>query len=69
MGDGRLHFLGAEAGIDQRIFSAFRTFLRHGRGVSAKVAAQSRHVSMERERDAAVWTIAGFAAITAEQRS
>ena len=69
MGNGRLNLLGPEAGVDQRVFSALGALLRHGRGVSAKMATQSCHVSMERERDTAVRAVPGLTAIATEQRS
>src|ERR1700719_377922 len=68
MRNGGLDFLGPEARVNQRVFSALGAFLRHGGGVPAKMATQSRHVPMERERDAAVRAIPRFAAIAAEQR-
>ena len=41
-GDVRLHFFGAEAGVDERVFAAFRAALRDGGAVAADVAAQAR---------------------------
>src|ERR1700682_6134389 len=68
MRDRRLYFLGPESRVNQRVFTALGAFLRHRCGVSAKMTAQSRHVAMERERDAAVRAIPRHAAITAKQR-
>src|SRR4029077_6690033 len=62
------HFFRPESGVNQRVFAAFGTFFRHRRGMSAKMATQPRHVAMKRQRDAAVRTITGLTAITAEQR-
>ena len=62
-------FLRAEPGINQCILAAGRTFFRHGGGVPAQMAAQPRATrAMKGERDAAVRTIARFAAIAAQER-
>src|ERR1700688_419653 len=48
--NGRFHFLGAEAGIDQRILATGRTFLWHSGGMTAQMTAQpscDRGMSME----------------------
>src|SRR6266705_1706326 len=67
MRDSRFHFLGAEAGIDQRVLTASRTFLRHRCAVTAKMTAQPCMIAMKSERDAAIRAIARFPAIAAEQ--
>ena len=64
--DVGLHFLCAETGIDERVLAASRAYFRNGRGVAAQMAAQPAS-AMKREPDAAIRTIARFAAITAEQ--
>ena len=69
LGNSRFDLLGAEPGINERVLSAGWTFLRYGRGVSAQMTAQSRHVSMKRQSHAAVRAIACFTAFTAKQRS
>src|SRR5207253_10840017 len=68
MGDRRLNFFGPEACVNERVFTALGAFLGHGGGVSAKVATQSCHVSMKRERDTAVRAVPGLTAIATEQR-
>jgi hypothetical protein len=67
MRDRRLHFLGAEAGIDQRVLTASRTFLRHRRTVTAEMTTQPRMIAMKSDRDAAIRAIARFSAIASEQ--
>ena len=52
-----LDFLRAEARVNQCIFSAGRTFLRHRSGVPTQMAAQpsrDRGMPMKGERDAAI---------------
>ena len=71
LSDGGLHFFRAEAGINERVFAAGRTFLRHSGGMPAQVTTQSsrdRGMPVKCERDAAIRAIAGFAAIAAKQR-
>src|SRR5437016_13283361 len=68
MGDRRVNFSGPEAGVNERGLPALGAFLGHGGGVSAKVATQSCHVSMKRERDTAVRAVPGLTAIATEQR-
>ena len=51
--------------INQRVLSAGGTFLWHGGGMAAQMTAQSpgdRRMPMKRERDAAIRTVARFAA-------
>src|SRR5438270_6753929 len=63
--DSALDLFRPESRVNERVFSALRTFLRDRGRMSAKVTAQSGHVSMKGQSDAAVGTIARFAAITA----
>ena len=67
LGDVRLDFLGAEAGIDQRVLRTGRAFFRHGGRVAAQMTGQPGRATMESERDAAIRAIARFPAIAAEQ--
>ena len=67
--DGRLHFLRSEAGINQRVLAAGRTFLWHGRGVPAQDGSSTAPtLSMKCERDAAIRAVPRFAAIAAKER-
>src|SRR5439155_23346919 len=60
--------LRSKSRVNQRVFSAGRTFFWHGGGVPAKMTAQPRHMSMEGESYAAIGTVARLAAIAAKQR-
>src|SRR5947209_2181026 len=63
----RLHFLGAEPGVDQRVLRTGRAFLWDGSGMPTEMAAQSRHAPVKSQRDAAVRAIPGLAAVAAKK--
>src|ERR1700756_4919186 len=65
----RFDFLGAEARINEAVFSASRAFLWYGRGMAAEVATQPRGMPMKGQRNTAIRAIASFAATAAKQRS
>ena len=67
MRDMRFDLFGSESGIDERVFATGRTLLRHRGGMPAEMATQARGGAVKRERDAAIRTIARFAARAAEQ--
>ena len=57
------YFFRAEAGVNERVLSTRRAFLWDRGGMSAQMTTQSRDLSMKGERNAAIRTIARFAAI------
>jgi len=65
--DIRLHLFRAEASVNQRVFSAFRTASWNRGAVSAKVTAQARIRPMEGERDTAIWAVARLATLAAKK--
>src|SRR4029077_6140782 len=65
-GNVRLHFFGAESGVDERVLAAFRAAFRHRRAVSAEVTAETRVAAVKGEGDAAIWAIPRLPAVVAK---
>ena len=65
-GNVRLHFFGAESGVDERVLAAFRQRLHCG-AVAAEVTAQTRVAAVKVEGDAAVWAVTRLPAVAAKQ--
>src|SRR4029453_13530738 len=67
-GNVRLHFFGAESGVDERVLAALRTALWHRRAMAAEVTAETRVGAVEGEGDAAVRAVARLPAVAAKER-
>src|SRR6476620_2227620 len=68
-GDVSFNLFRTETGIDQRILATFGAAFGNGSAMSAKVAAESGIGAMKGKSDAAIWAVARFATMTAEERS
>ena len=68
-GDVRLHFFGAEAGVDERVLPHSGQRFGDRRACARRCGRLSRALrAMEGEGDAAIRAFARFAAVAAEQR-